>query len=103
MSDDIDADDASDVCPENVNQTDRCQKPNCRVPPSNTYNGKHGNELRLCERHYYELVSGERSANIDIGVGTDPFVSRRPIELEGVDNRLESDLTGVGRPKIGDG
>lgn len=39
------------------NTPSQCQKPSCTDNPENIFRGEHGNELRLCERHYYELVA----------------------------------------------
>lgn len=35
-----------------------CQKPSCHETAENTYRDPNGNTLRLCERHYYEQVTG---------------------------------------------
>ena len=35
-----------------------CQKPTCSETAKQTYRDPNGNTLRLCEKHYYELVTG---------------------------------------------
>jgi len=41
---------------------DSCQKPGCMADSTDTYRDVHGNGLDLCERHYYELVSGKKAS-----------------------------------------
>ena len=50
-----------------------CENPHCSQPPVKKYSDGNGNVLRVCERHYYTLVSsdgargrgsGSRSVNI---------------------------------------
>jgi hypothetical protein len=36
---------------------DTCQNPRCDEPASDTYEGENGNTIRLCEEHYYNLVT----------------------------------------------
>lgn len=36
---------------------DSCQEPSCKNTPTDTYVDQNGNTHRLCERHYYQLVS----------------------------------------------
>lgn len=45
-----------------------CQNPHCTTESDSTYKDEHGNTLDLCERHYYELVSGVLASSF----GTSP-------------------------------
>jgi hypothetical protein len=36
-----------------------CEKPGCTEMSDRTYNDGNGNSLKLCQQHYYNLVSGE--------------------------------------------
>jgi len=74
---------------------DTCQKPGCTADATDTYRGENENRLRLCERHYYNLVSGKTStpsivADLQTGFGD----GSSPAEL-GTSPR------GVGEPLIG--
>ena len=44
-----------------------CQKPGCNKKAEHTYIGKQDNTLKLCERHYYNLVSNN-SGGFDINI-----------------------------------
>jgi hypothetical protein len=67
---------------------DQCQKPGCSGPPANTYDGPHGNTLRVCEKHYYQLVTRGRSIATPLGLAIDEM------RQEPVDN-LETTHTGT--------
>lgn len=47
-----------------------CAKPTCTSPPTETYTGKHGNEVRLCRDCYYRLVT-RRPPAPSLGTATD--------------------------------
>lgn len=51
--------------------TTECQQPHCTDDAEETYHGPNDNTLRLCEKHYYTLVSrqSDRSHSIDLGPG----------------------------------
>lgn len=79
-----------------------CQKPNCTRDDSETYNDEHGNELELCNKHYYELVSGKsvkEDTSNPLGIGSDI----PPIEYDSFDPgiRTRKDITDfeLDRPK----
>lgn len=55
-----------------------CQKPGCSNVSLNTYTGPHGNELQLCDRCYYEHVTGGTVPTFDTGVRSD--LDGRPAE-----------------------
>lgn len=71
-----------------------CQKPGCLNSPDETYKGKHGNELDLCSKHYYELVSGEKTTRSvltpsgGLGLGTDFTTQFEEPETRGVRDTL---------------
>jgi len=50
-----------------------CQNPNCTRDATETYRGGNGNTLRLCERHYYQIVSGGNTVNIDYSTDREPL------------------------------
>jgi len=40
-----------------MNGNPPCQEPRCNAPATETYTGEHGNRLKLCDKHYYNLVA----------------------------------------------
>lgn len=40
-----------------------CKNPNCNGLGENTYRGKHGNSVKVCDKHYYKLVTGKSVSN----------------------------------------
>ena len=44
-------------------QNTGCQHPQCNLASEKTYRGRNGNSLKLCEKHYYNLVSGKTSGS----------------------------------------
>lgn len=78
------------------NQT--CQKPACSGPRANTYDGPHGNTIRVCDKHYYQLVTRGRSLSTPLGLATDEMRQEPVDDLDRATNRTvtpsEDILTG---------
>lgn len=50
-----------------------CEKPNCTATASKTYTGEQGNKLKLCEKHYYDLVAGKSVSKSSINTTAGPI------------------------------
>lgn len=64
---------------------DTCQKPGCMADSTDTYRDEHGNGLDLCERHYYELVSGESMGSTSSNILGDRFIPQQEFPRQTAD------------------
>jgi len=58
-----------------------CQNPSCTDDASEHYRDEHGNSVRVCERHYYRLVTGESGGtglSLPVSDRTDRVRQSRP-------------------------
>jgi len=66
-----------------------CKHPNCRTDASDTYSDEHGNTLRLCEKHYYQNVTGGSVISSSVTVdATSPLGARSANILTSDDERF---------------
>lgn len=61
--------------------TDDCGKPSCTRGAEETYEGPNGNEVAVCGKCYYRLVTHGQSETSPLGLGTDRIT--RPTQIEG--------------------
>ena len=54
-----------------MNEQANCEKPRCNGVQEKTYTGENGNKLKLCEKHYYNLVANGNNTTVNID-STDP-------------------------------
>ncbi len=80
---------------------DTCQKPGCMADSTDTYRDEHGNGLDLCERHYYELVSGGNIASTSTNILGDRFIPQQDIPRQTADS--PTPFTDKLNETIGDG
>jgi len=81
-----------------MNKQPNCEKPRCNGLQEKTYTGENGNKLRLCEKHYYNLVANGSNTTVNID-STEPVM---PFWDSGV--RCDTSNTDLGKinghPKI---
>ena len=56
-----------------MNIQNQCDHPNCSNDAIKTYSDGNGNSLDLCNRHYYELVSGQKT--LGVSTPSDPLTN----------------------------